>query len=243
VADRYQDAYRSFRWHVPPDFNIAHYTCARWALSGERLALLWEDESGATAAFTYSQLQDAANRLSNTLAAMGVARGDRVALILPQRPETVITYLACFQMGAIAVPLSFLFGPDALEYRLADSGAKTVVVDAQTAVNFEAVRERLPALAHVIGAAGATVRAIHNGKARSHARRRDSSPPRRKPAIRRPSSTRAARPGHRRARCCRTAPSSATSPASSIPMTASRNRAISSGRPRTGRGPGDCGTR
>jgi acetyl-CoA synthetase len=87
---------------------------------------------------------------------MGVARGDRVALILPQRPETVITYLACFQMGAIAVPLSFLFGPDALEYRLADSGAKTVVVDAQTAVNFEAVRERLPALAHVIGAAGAT---------------------------------------------------------------------------------------
>jgi acetyl-CoA synthetase len=156
VADRYRDAYRSFRWHVPPDFNIAHYACARWAQSGDRLALQWEDESGATAAFTYSQLQDAANRLSNTLAAMGVARGDRVALILPQRPETVITYLACFQMGAIAVPLSFLFGPDALEYRLADSGAKTVVVDAQTAVNFEAVRERLPALAHVIGAAGAT---------------------------------------------------------------------------------------
>ncbi len=156
MADRYQDAYRSFRWHVPPDFNIAHYACARWAQSGDRLALHWEDESGATASFTYSQLQEAANRLSNTLAAMGVARGDRVALILPQRPETVITYLACFQMGAIAVPLSFLFGPDALEYRLADSGARAVVVDAQTAVNFEAVRERLPALANVIGAAGAT---------------------------------------------------------------------------------------
>jgi acetyl-CoA synthetase len=156
VADRYQDTYRSFRWHVPPDFNIAHYACARWAQSGDRVALHWEDESGATASFTYSRLQEAANRLSNTLAAMGVARGDRVALILPQRPETVITYLACFQMGAIAVPLSFLFGPDALEYRLADSGARAVVVDAQTAANFEAVRERLPALANVIGAAGAT---------------------------------------------------------------------------------------
>jgi acetyl-CoA synthetase len=132
VADRYHDAYRSFRWHVPPDFNIAHYACARWAQSRDRLALHWEDESGATASFTYSQLQEAANRLSNTLAAMGVARGDHVALILPQRPETVITYLACFQMGAIAVPLPFLFGPDALEYRPA-SGAKAVIVDAQTA--------------------------------------------------------------------------------------------------------------
>jgi acyl-CoA synthetase (AMP-forming)/AMP-acid ligase II len=52
-----------------------------------------------------------ANRLSNALAAMGIARGDRVAILLPQRPETVVAYLACFQMGAIAVPLSFLFGP------------------------------------------------------------------------------------------------------------------------------------
>src|SRR5262249_9403720 len=105
---------------------------------------------------TYADLQQAANRLSNALAAMGVARGDRVALVLPQRPETVITYLACFQMGAIAVPLSFLFGPDALEYRLAASGANIAVVDPQTAPNLEAVRDRLPALTNVIGAVGAT---------------------------------------------------------------------------------------
>src|SRR5207248_57933 len=77
-------------------------------------------------------------------------------LILAQRPETIVTYIACFQMAAVAVPLSFLFGPDALEYRLANSGAKVVIVDAQTAPNFEAVRARLPAVTHVIGAAGAT---------------------------------------------------------------------------------------
>jgi acetyl-CoA synthetase len=154
VADRYSEVYRSFRWQVPPDFNIAHYACARWARDA-RPALLWEDESGATASMTYADLLQAANRLSNTLAAMGVSRGDRVALILPQRPETVVTYLACFQMGAIAVPLSFLFGPEALEYRLVNSGAKVVVVDPQTAPNFEAVRERLPALTNVIAAAGA----------------------------------------------------------------------------------------
>ncbi len=152
----YREAYESFRWSVPADFNIAGYACARWARERERFALYWEDESGAASAWTYWDLQQAANRLSNALAAMGIARGDRVALILPQRPETIVTYIACFQMAAVAVPLSFLFGPDALEYRLANSGAKVVIVDAQTAPNFEAVRARLPAVTHVIGAAGAS---------------------------------------------------------------------------------------
>ena len=154
----YRGIYESFRWNVPADFNIAHYACTRWARERERFALYWEDESGATSAWTYWDLQQAANRLSNALAAMGVARGDRVALILPQRPETIVTYIACFQLGAIAVPLSFLFGPEALEYRLENSGAKVVVVDAQTSRNFEAVRAKLPAVTHVIGAAGAAGR-------------------------------------------------------------------------------------
>ncbi len=154
--DRYRDAYESFRWKVPADFNITHWACRRWAVDGDRLALRWEDEAGATRSYTYRDLLRASNRLSNALVALGVARGDRVALLLPQRPETVITYLACFQMGVVAVPLSFLFGPDALEYRLADSGAKVAVVDPGTAANLEPVRARLPALGHVIGVAGAS---------------------------------------------------------------------------------------
>jgi DNA-binding MarR family transcriptional regulator len=63
----YRDAYDSFRWHVPPDFNIAHYACARWAGDTGRVALYWEDESGATVEWTYGELQQAANRLSNAL--------------------------------------------------------------------------------------------------------------------------------------------------------------------------------
>ncbi len=153
--DRYREVYEAFRWNVPADFNIAHAACGRWARERNRLALYWEDESGETRAYTYWDLQQAANRLSNALAALGVAAGDRVALVLPQRPETVVTYLACFQMGAIAVPLSFLFGPDALEYRLSDSGSKVVVVDPDTLQHLAPLRDRLPELRHVIGVAGA----------------------------------------------------------------------------------------
>jgi acetyl-CoA synthetase len=155
MIDRYPEEYARFRWRVPADFNIAASACARWSRDRFRLALNWEDEDGATAAFTFWDLQQAANRLSNALAALGVARGDRVALILPQRPETIVTYFALFQMGAVAVPLSFLFGPEALEYRLADSGAKVAIVDPQTLANLWPVRPRLEALAHVIGVAGA----------------------------------------------------------------------------------------
>jgi acetyl-CoA synthetase len=155
MSDRYSALYAAFRWQVPADFNIAHWTCRRWAAEPDRLALQWEDESGARETWTYCDLQQAANRLSNALAALGVGRGDRVALILPQRPETVVTYLACFQMAAVAVPLSFLFGPEALDYRLRDSGARVAVVDAQTWPNLEALLAGLPALRHVIGTAGA----------------------------------------------------------------------------------------
>jgi acetyl-CoA synthetase len=155
AGDRYREIYPAFRWNVPAQFNIAHYCCSRWASERHRLALYWEDESGETRAASYWDLQQAANRLANALAAMGIARGDRVAILLPQRPETVVAYLAAWQMGAVAVPLSFLFGPDAIEYRLADSGARVAIVDAQTAASLEPVRPRLPALAHVIGVAGA----------------------------------------------------------------------------------------
>ena len=155
MADRYREVFSSFRWNVPADFNIAHYTCRRWAGDPGRVALHWEDEAGRRETWTYRQLQDAADRLSNALAGFGISRGDRVALILPQRPQTIVTYLACFQMGAIAVPLSFLFGPEALEYRLANSGSRVAIVDPVTLEALRPVRGALPDLERVIGVAGA----------------------------------------------------------------------------------------
>ena len=103
MVDRYEELYRSFRWNVPERYNMARACCGNWAADRGRFALYWEDESGAMAAYSFWDLQQAANRLSNALAALGVKRGDRVAIILPQRPETVIAYIAVFQMGAVAL--------------------------------------------------------------------------------------------------------------------------------------------
>jgi len=154
-VDRYREIFAAYRWQVPADFNIAAAVCHRHAADENRIAIHWEDEDGASARWTYAALQRDANRLSNALSAQGVGRGDRVAIMLPQRPETAIAHIACYQMGAVAVPLSFLFGPDALEYRLENSASKAAIVDPASLPNLTAIRDRVPQLRCVIGVAGA----------------------------------------------------------------------------------------
>src|SRR3954464_11257963 len=173
MLDRYPELYGSFRWQVPERFNLAQACCGQWAAERSRFALYWEDESGASAAYSFFDIQLAANRLSNALAGLGVKRGDRVALILPQRPETAIAYMAIFQMGAIALPLSHLFGPDALEYRINHAEASVAIVEPTTIGKLWAAREKLSTLRQVIGVGGARAAGVPAWGARlAHASRR-----------------------------------------------------------------------
>ncbi len=126
---------------MPEYFNIGWECCGKWARDRARFALYHEDDAGTVAKFTYWDLQQQANRLSNALAELGVRRGDRVAIVLPQRPETIVAHVACYQMGAVAMPLSVLFGPDALEYRLRNSGAVAIVLDNASLNNLAPVRD------------------------------------------------------------------------------------------------------
>ena len=201
MADRYAEIHAGHRWEVPAQFNIAHACCARWAGDRARFALYWEDESGATSAHTFWDLAREANRLSNVLANLGVARGDKVALILPQRRETIVAHLAVYQLGAVAVPLSFLFGPDALEYRLDNSRTRVAIVDPQSLPNILPIRDKLEGLTHVVGRGGRERRRHPRFRSSRWARRRRSSA-RFKPAptTRRSSCTRAAPPARPKAR-------------------------------------------
>ena len=142
-----------FRWEVPERFNLAWDCCGRHAAEPERVALYFEDGGGTTATYTFSDVQRSANRLSNALRALGVQRADRVAIVLPQRPETAIAHIAIYQLGAVALPLSHLFGPDALEYRLRDAQACVAIVDPESLAKLSLVRERLPQLKHLISVA------------------------------------------------------------------------------------------
>ena len=155
MQDRYREVYDSFKWEVPARFNIGAACCGRHSSDRSRFALYWEDEAGSSLAVTFWDLQQQANRLSNALAGLGVRRGDRVGIILPQRPETAIAHIACYQMGVVAMPLSVLFGPDALEYRLQNSETVAALVDPASLPGLAQIRDKLPHLKHVIGVAGA----------------------------------------------------------------------------------------
>jgi acetyl-CoA synthetase len=150
MTSQYDTLYREFRWQVPADFNIAEVCCRRWAKDPKRIAIHYEDEAGRRATLTYAALREQADRLSSLLQRLGVRRGERIAIILPQRPETAVAHMACQQLGAVAMPLSILFGPDALEYRLQDSAAMLAIVDRAGLASLNLVRANCPALEQVI---------------------------------------------------------------------------------------------
>ncbi|MBC8057531.1 MAG: AMP-binding protein [Rhizobiales bacterium] len=155
-ADQYEALHAAFRWHVPARFNIAEVCCARWAReTPEAIAICHEHEDGRRADHSFAALQRAANRLSNALARLGVARGDRVAIVMPQRFETAVAHIAIYQLGAVATPLSMLFGPEALEYRLNDSDARIAIVDESGVENLLAARPACPGLETLIAVGAA----------------------------------------------------------------------------------------
>ena len=158
-SDTYLRLYRSFAWHVPDRFNLYEVCCARWARDTPlAVALVCEDESGAVVRHTYGALDAAACRLAAALTGLGVARGDRVAIVMPQRFETAVAHMAVARLGAVAMPLSMLFGPEALQYRLTDSQARVAIVD-ESAVDALLVAGRdCPDLAHVVAVGGAAGR-------------------------------------------------------------------------------------
>ena len=151
ATDHYAALHAAFRWSVPERFNIAEVCCARWARdTPDAVAIRGEHENGRRADHTYRELQVEANRLSNALHKLGVAAGDRVAIVMPQRFETAVAHMALYQLGAVAMPLSMLFGPDALEYRINHSEARLAIVDETGIANVRAARSICPALECVL---------------------------------------------------------------------------------------------
>ena len=114
-----------FRWPALARYNIGVDVCDKWADADPgRLAILNVRADGTAEDITFGWLRETSNRLANTLVAHGIARGDRVAILLPQTPEAAVGHIAIYKLGAVAVPLAILFGVDALSYRLANAGAQ-----------------------------------------------------------------------------------------------------------------------
>jgi acetyl-CoA synthetase len=152
----YDSLYRQFRWQVPARYNIGVDVCDRWAeKEPDRLAILHVRTDGRDEQITYGWLRETSNRLANVLRAHGVARGDRVAILLPQSPEVAAIHIAIYKLGAVALPLAVLFGTDALSYRLQNSGANALITNARGAQRIAEIRKDLHTLKLVLSLDGA----------------------------------------------------------------------------------------
>ncbi|MEF8869895.1 MAG: AMP-binding protein [Haloarculaceae archaeon] len=148
--DGYEAAREGFEWEVPEEYNAAHDLVGKHEDPKESVGLFQAYPDGRRETYTFHDLDVLSNRVANGLASLGVERGDRVGVVVPQKPATMLTHLACWKLGAVSLPLSVLFGPDALAYRLRDSGATAAVVDGTVRETLDAVRADLPDLEHVV---------------------------------------------------------------------------------------------
>src|SRR5580693_338536 len=145
----YDALYRDFRWDIPARFNMATACCDRHADGTGRLALIYVDEDGGAQRTSFDDISEMSRRFANVLKADGLVRGDRVAVFLSQSLEVPVAHLAAFRSGMVSVPLFTLFGEDALEFRLSNSGARAIVTDQTGWDKLAKIRDRLPDLEHI----------------------------------------------------------------------------------------------
>jgi acetyl-CoA synthetase len=146
----YGEVCDNFKWEIPKYYNIGVDVCDKWADDKNRLALIYANPHGMDRKYTFSELRDLSNRLANALKAHGITRKDRVGVLLSQRPETLISHISVYKLGAVVVQLLTLFGPDAIEFRLQDSEARALITDKDNLSKIWEIKEHLPDLKLII---------------------------------------------------------------------------------------------
>lgn len=149
---KWTDAKDELTWFEDGKINAAFNAVDRHADSWRKnkVALLWEDEDGATKQYSFLQLKEYSNQIANVLRDLGVDRGDRVFIFLPRVVELYVCFLGILKTGAIAGTLFQAFGPSGIEDRLGNSDAKIVITNKELKERIYAVKKNLPALKKII---------------------------------------------------------------------------------------------
>lgn len=153
----YEDFRQNFRILVPENFNFAFNVVDAYAQSEpEKIALVWCDEEGDEATFTFRDMKVASDKIANYLRGRGIGKGDRVMLILKRRHEYWPCIIALHKLGAVAIPGTHLLKAKDLVYRNNAAGIKAIIVvhDERVLQEIELSRQDSPTLEFVTIADG-----------------------------------------------------------------------------------------
>lgn len=145
----YDTAYRDFRWPVLDRFNWALDYFDPMAQRNDAPALAIVDESGGETRYSFAQMSERSARVANHLRSLGVARGDRILLMLPNRVELWDTMLGAMKLGAVVLPATTQLAPADLRDRIALGRVQHVIVDGNELPKFDDVD--VPALRIAVG--------------------------------------------------------------------------------------------
>ena len=137
---RWEDVLEMLGWSADGPINVAATIADRHASSG-RVAIDWHGREGERRTLSFADLATDSSRFAEVLAGLGVAKGDRVAMVMPRVPETIIAMLGIWKAGAVYVPIFSAFGADAIRMRLMDSKAKVLVTHAEYRASLAAVSD------------------------------------------------------------------------------------------------------
>ena len=126
MADYYETC-RSFDWNLPKAFNFGADVIDRFAEEVARPALIWCNAAGDERRLTFADIKRLSDHFARGLADGGVAKGDRVMVMLPRVPEWQVVMVACLKLGAVAVPCIDMLTARDLAYRVEHSGARAIV--------------------------------------------------------------------------------------------------------------------
>lgn len=126
--DSYEDFYENFNINIPDNFNFAYDVVDEYArLCPEKKAMVWCDEKGSEATFTFGEMKYYSDKAANFFTEMGIKKGDAVMLILKRRYEYWFCILALHKIGAITIPATHLLTKKDIIYRANAADIKMIV--------------------------------------------------------------------------------------------------------------------
>lgn len=148
----YENEWRKWKWEIPEKYNIGYDIVDKHAESEKRnkVALYWENANGEEKKFTFLEMKNLTNKFGNALREIGIGKGDRFLIRLPNIPEFHISFIGGVKIGAVPIPSSVMFRSHEIEYRINDSGALAVITTPEYVKEVEEIKNDCPTLKDII---------------------------------------------------------------------------------------------
>jgi benzoate-CoA ligase family protein len=148
----YDEEARHWKWEIPEYYNIGQDCVDKHAegVNKNKVALYWENEKGVAEKYTFLEMKNLSNKFGNVLRKLGLKKGDRFLMRLPNIPQFQIVFIGGVKIGAVPIPSSTMFKGHEIAYRINDSSAVAVVTTPEYVKEVEEIRDKCPTLKHVI---------------------------------------------------------------------------------------------